>query len=53
MPVPPTHQDTQSVMVVVLIIATLCAIYWRLAIKLLIILIIALAVYGAIETMHL
>lgn len=48
MPVPSTPQDGHVIIVVVLIVAALCVIYWRLAIRLFVILMIALAVYGAI-----
>jgi hypothetical protein len=35
-----------------MIIAALCVIYWRLAIRLFVIMLIALAVYGAIAGLH-
>lgn len=53
MPVPSTPHDSQSVIVVIVIIAGLCVVYWRLALRLLVILMVALAVYGAFETLHL
>jgi hypothetical protein len=52
MPVPSTPQDSHAIIVVVLIIAALCVIYWRLAIRLFVIILIALAVYGAIAGLH-
>jgi hypothetical protein len=52
MPVPSTPHDSHAIIVVVLIIAALCVIYWRLAIRLFVIMLIALAVYGAIAGLH-
>lgn len=52
MPVPSTPADSHGIIVVVIIIAALCVIYWRLAIRLFVIAMIALAVYGAIAGMH-
>jgi hypothetical protein len=52
MPVPSTPQDSHGILVVILIAAALCVIYWRLAIRLFVILMIALAVYGAIAGLH-
>lgn len=54
MPVPSTPQDSQAaIIVLILIVTTLGVIYWRLAIRLLVIAVIVLAVYGAITTLHL
>lgn len=53
MPVPSTPQDSSAIIVLVLILATVCVIYWRLTIRLLVIVMIALAVYGAIASLHL
>jgi hypothetical protein len=52
MPVPSTPQDSHGILVVILIAAALCVIYWRVAIRLFVILMIALAVYGAIAGLH-
>lgn len=53
MPVPPTSQDSHGLLVVILVLAAVCVIYWRLAIRLFVIVMIALAVYGAIAGLHL
>lgn len=53
MPVPSTPQDSHAIIVLILIITTLGVIYWRLTIRLLVIAMIALAVYGAIAGLHL
>lgn len=52
MPVPSTPQDSHGLLVVVLILVALCVIYWRLAIRLFVIIMIAMAVYGAIAGLH-
>jgi hypothetical protein len=50
MPVPPTNaHDTQAVVAVMIIIAAcICAVYWRTALRVMLILTIALAVYGSV-----
>jgi hypothetical protein len=45
---PPQPQDNQAIFVVVLFIASLCVIYWRTALRLIAIVLVALAVYGII-----
>ena len=46
-------QDSHAILVVIMIGAALCVIYWRLAIRLFVIMMVALALYGAIVTLHL
>jgi hypothetical protein len=47
MPVPPSNlQDTQAV-IAALIAACLCAAYWRIALRVILIAVIALAICGA------
>jgi hypothetical protein len=53
MPVPSTPEDSRAIIVLILILATLGVIYWRLAIRLLVIVMIAMAVYGVVATLHL
>jgi hypothetical protein len=50
MPVPPNNpQDTQAaIAVLIAIIACLCVAYWRTALRMILIVVIALAVYGAV-----
>jgi hypothetical protein len=50
MPVPPSNpQETQAaVAVLILITACLCAVYWRTALRVILIAVIALAVYGTV-----
>jgi len=52
MPVPSTPHDSHAIIVMVLITAALCVVYWRLTIRLFVILMIALAMYGAIAGLH-
>jgi hypothetical protein len=48
MPIPPSNpQDTQAA-IAVLIAAFLCVIYWRTALRVILIVVIALAIYGAV-----
>lgn len=50
MPVPPASpQDTQAVIAVLAAIAAgLCVVYWRTALRVILILLLALAVFGAV-----
>jgi hypothetical protein len=50
MPVPPNNpQDTQAaIAVLIAITACLCVAYWRTALRMILIVVIALAVYGAV-----
>lgn len=50
MSVPPTSpQDTQAAIAVLLLIgAACCVVYWRTALRIILILVIALAVYGTV-----
>jgi hypothetical protein len=53
MPVPsPQPQDNQAILVIVLFLAALCVVYWRTALRLIAIILIALAVYGVIAGLH-
>lgn len=52
MPVPSTPHDSHAIIAAVLIISALCVVYWRMTFRLLVILVIALAVYGAIVGLH-
>ncbi len=54
MPVPPTNpQDTQAAIAVVAAIAAgFCVAYWRTALRLILIAVLALAVYGAVVGIH-
>jgi hypothetical protein len=54
MPVPPTSpQDTQAaIAVIVAIAAGWCIAYWRTALKVILIVVLALAVYGAGTGIH-
>lgn len=53
MPLPSTSpQDSHAIVVVVLLITGLCVIYWRIALRLIVIITIALAAYGLITTLH-
>jgi len=50
MPVPPSNpQETQAVVAVLIIVgACICAVYWRTALRVMLIAAIALAVYGSV-----
>jgi len=54
MPVPPSNpQDTQAaVAVLVAIAAGCCVAYWRTALRVILIMIVILAVYGAVIGIH-
>jgi hypothetical protein len=53
MPLPSTTpQDSHAIMVAVLIVAALCVIYWRKALQLVVIVLIAFTVYGLIIGLH-
>ena len=54
MPVPPTNpQDAQAAIVVLAAItASLCVAYWRTALRVILIALLALAVYGAVVGIH-
>jgi len=54
MPVPPTNpQDTQAVIVVLVAIAAgFCVVHWRIALRAIIILVLAFAIYGAVVGIH-
>jgi hypothetical protein len=49
MPAPLTQPEhNQTILVVVLFVASLCVAYWRTALRLIAIILVALAVYGVI-----
>jgi hypothetical protein len=53
MPVPSNQpQDTQTIMVVVIFLACLCVVYWRTALRVIAVALVALAIYGAITGLH-
>jgi hypothetical protein len=54
MPVPPSNpQDTQAaVAVLVAIAAGCCVVYWRTALRVIFIMVVILAVYGAVVGIH-
>jgi len=52
MPVQPQPQDTQAIAVVILIIAGLCVTYWKAALRVFAIALIALAILGTIAGLH-
>lgn len=54
MPLPSTTaQDSHAIMVAVLLVTGLCVVYWRIALRLAVIITIALAAYGMIATLRL
>jgi hypothetical protein len=50
MPIPPTNpQDTQAAIAVLTVIAAgCCVVYWRTALRVILFVVLALAVYGAL-----
>ena len=50
---PPQPQDNQAIAVIVLILAGICVRYWRTALLMLAVVIIALIVLGLIAEVHL
>jgi hypothetical protein len=53
MPTPPSPQDTQAaIAVVAAILIGGCVIYWRTALRVLLIAVLVLAVYGAVVGIH-
>jgi hypothetical protein len=53
MPVPsPQPHDNQAIVVIVLFIAALCVVYWRMALRVIAVILIALAVLGLVAGLH-
>jgi hypothetical protein len=53
MPVPsPQPHDNQAIVVIVLFIAALCVVYWRTALRVIAVILIALAVLGLVAGLH-
>jgi hypothetical protein len=53
MPVPSNHpQDTQAILVVITFLACLCVVYWRTALRVIVVALVALAIYGTITGLH-
>jgi hypothetical protein len=52
MPVPGPHTDPYFIGPLIVVAAALCVRFWRTAVRLVIIVITALAVYGAIQFMY-
>ncbi len=49
---PPQPQDSQAIVVIVLFLAALCVVYWRTALRVIAVILIALAVLGLIAGFH-
>ena len=45
---PGSPQDFSSVIILAVLIATVCVIYWRITLRIIAIVIISLAIYGAV-----
>ncbi len=53
MPVPSTQpEDNQAIIMVVILVAILCVIYWRMALRVVAIILIATTVLGVIASLH-
>jgi hypothetical protein len=49
MPVPSNHPpDTQTIWAVIIFLACVCVVYWRTAIRVIVVTLAALTIYGAI-----
>ena len=48
----PQPQDSQAIIIVVILAAILCVIYWRMALRVLAIILIALSILGVIAGLH-
>jgi hypothetical protein len=49
---PGQPQDIQAIAVLAVLIGSLCVIYWRIALRIFLIALIALAIYGAVLAVH-
>lgn len=47
-PVPNPPHDSQSITLLIVLIAGLCVIYWRIALRLVVIAVVTLTIYGAV-----
>jgi hypothetical protein len=45
-------QDTQTILVVIIFLACLCVVYWRTALRVIVVALVALAIYGAITGLY-
>lgn len=53
MPLPSaTPQDSHAVFVAILIVTGLCVVYWRIALRVVVFVLIAFAIYGLITGLH-
>jgi hypothetical protein len=48
-----TPQDSHAILVAVLLLTGLCVVYWRMALRLIVIITLGLALFGLIATLHL
>lgn len=48
----PQPQDNHTILVIVLFLACLCVVYWRTALRVTAIILVALAIYGVIAGLH-
>jgi hypothetical protein len=49
---PGQPQDIQAIAVLAVLIGSLCVVYWRVALRIFLIALIALAIYGAVLAVH-
>jgi hypothetical protein len=53
MPIPSNQpQDTQTISVVVIFLACLCVAYWRTVLRVIVVALVAFAIYGAIMGLY-
>lgn len=52
MPVPPSNPQDIQTAIAVLVAACLCVAYWRITLRLIVIVAIALAIFGAVIGIH-
>jgi hypothetical protein len=53
MPVPSNQpQNTQTILVIIIFLGCLCVVYWRTALRVIVVALVALAIYGTITGLH-
>jgi hypothetical protein len=48
----PQPQDSNAIVAIVLFLACICVIYWRFVLRVIVIILVALAIYGTFEGLH-
>ena len=48
----PQPQDSNTILAIVLFLACFCVVYWRIVLRLIAIILVALAIYGVLAGLH-